>query len=101
MSYRDNLQYSHFAGAISSATQIKANPGVLHTLTINTVGATVGAIILQDGIVGVGSPPTIAVITPVANTTVAPLDCIYDVRFNVGLIISGSGATMDVTVSWE
>lgn len=102
MSYRESLFYAHFAGAISANTVIKGplagftvNPGVLHSVTINTTGATVGAVTLNDGVGG----PVIAVITPVASTN--PINIIYDIRFNNALIISGSGATMDVTVSYE
>lgn len=94
MSYRESLKFAHFSGAISLQT-LNANPGVLHSVVINTIGATVGAITLQDG------SNVIAVITPVANSTVTPATAIYDVRYANNLQISGSGTTMDVTVSFE
>lgn len=95
MSYRESLNYAHFAGAISANTVIKSGPTVLHSVTINTTGATIGAITINDGVGG----NVIAVITPVASTN--PINILYDVRCNVALVVSGAGTTMDTTFSYE
>lgn len=91
-----SVKYAHFAGAIAGS-QLKVGAGILHTVTINTTGATVGAITLQDTAAGPGGN-TIAVITPIASS--APLSQTFDVNFTAGLFVSGSGATMDITVCY-
>lgn len=93
---RPTFKYSHQAGAVTNV-QIKSGPGILRLVTINTSGATVGAVTLADNTVPNSSNP-IAVITPVAST--APMYIEFDIGFNNGLVITGGGSTMDVTVSY-
>lgn len=95
MSYRESLLYAHFNGTTAQTT-IKGGLGVLHAVIINQVGATPVAITLSDG------ANTICVITPVANTTVAPLTAIYDLRFANNLVLSALASnTMDFTIVYE
>lgn len=94
---RPTFKYSHQTGALTNV-QVKSGPGVLRAITINTTGATVGAITLADNTVPNSSNP-IAVITPVASTT--PYTLQYDIGFNNGLVITGSGSTVDLTVSYQ
>lgn len=94
------FKYAHFAGAVST-TQLKTGPGILHTVTINQVGATPSGIALADSATG-GITPLIASQLSGANTTIPPMTVTYDVGFSNGLTFTMATAanTMDVTVSY-
>lgn len=94
---RPLFKYSHQTGALTNV-QVKSGPGALRAVTINTTGATVGAITLADNTVPNSTNP-IAVITPVASTS--PLTLQYDINFNTGLVVTGSGSTVDLTISYQ
>lgn len=98
MGWSESFNNFHFNGAVS-ATQLKATSGVLHVVVLNQVGATPAAITISDGTVASSTP--IAVITAAANTTVCPISAVYDVRFNIGLVVSGGGAGQDTTITFE
>lgn len=75
---------------------MKSGAGFLHTLAINTKGATSNTLTLYDSTTGSGT--VIAVI----DTTVTPTYWLYDICFNTGLtIVSASGTGADYTVSFE
>lgn len=102
MSFRESVTFFHIPVTTTiAATQIKSNPGVLHTIVLNTVGATPAVITISDGTLS--SSTVIAVITSIANTTVAPLTAYYDIRFNVGLVLSAiaNTNTVDATICYE
>lgn len=84
---------------ISTATntQIKATPGVLHTIVIN--GGTAGAVTVVDtSAANCTGGTTLAVIQSAAAGTVPSLT--YDVATVNGLCITTAAAT-DITVSWR
>lgn len=75
--------YKYFqATTAQSGTVVKANPGILHTVTINNIGATGVSITLAD------ASGNIAVIT--APTAIATLE--YDVGFT-SLTVTSAGTT--------
>lgn len=84
--------YSHLAA--NGTTVLKAGPGVLHTVTINTAGAT-DTITLYDNTAGSGTK--IATINSTQETTL-----VFNVRFSTGLTVVIAGTTApDVTISWQ
>lgn len=101
MGFARSLNFSHFSGIINGGLplQIKSGPGVLRAIVINSA-TTAGMILLTDGTTTV-TTATIASILPTSGTTAVPNDAIYDVRFNVGLVIQVTVGTMDLTVVWE
>lgn len=93
MSFRESLLYFHQAGATGGNITIKTGPGVLHTLSFNTIGATVAPLTISDGATVIG------VHGPVASSQ--PYSVILDVRFANSLVINGLGATEDITIAFE
>ena len=75
----------------NGTTAVKTGPGVLHTVTINTKGATANTLTLSDG------STTLAVI----DTTAGVGTLTYDIQFQVGLTAAlASGTAADVTISF-
>lgn len=89
------FQFTHVTG--TTATAVKASPGYLHTLTINTGGAGTISIFDLASASCTGTPSTnvVAVITAV-GTSLTTLT--YDVNFLNGICVKASAA-MDFTVS--
>lgn len=78
-----------------TTTIIKAGPGVLHTVCVNTPAAT-GTATIYDNTAGSGTK--IGLITSFASV----LGCFtYDVAFVNGLTIVTATASPDFTVSWR
>jgi hypothetical protein len=94
---RPATSYAHITG--TTATAIKAVPGYLHTLTINTGAA--GTVTLSDLASGncTGTPATNTVAVITATTTTLQTFT-YDVNFNNGICLKAS-AGMDLTVSYQ
>jgi hypothetical protein len=88
--------YTHITG--TTATVVKAGPGVVHTVVVGTPAA--GTISLFDLASGscTGTPATNVVSVITATTTFPAAPAIYDVLFNNGICVKAS-ATMDITVS--
>lgn len=84
--------YSHQTAA--SAVNVKAGPGILKRITVNTSAA--GTITVRDALTD--TTPVIAVITTVAS--VGPVTIEFDLPFTVGLRVTPS-ATMDITVVYS
>jgi hypothetical protein len=83
--------YSHIS--TNATTVVKSGPGVLHSITINKLGATNTATVYDNT---AGSGTVIAVI----NDAVAQVSLIYDLAFSIGLCVVTSGTTApDLTVS--
>lgn len=79
------------ANTVQTNTTVKNGSGILHTLTINNIGATGVTITLQDG------SNTLAVVT--APTVVTTLD--YDLGFATSLVVSSTGTTPpDFTIAY-
>jgi hypothetical protein len=80
------------ASTVQTTNTLKTSPGILHTVTINNIGATGVTITLSDG----ATP--IAVIS--APTVVTTLD--YDVGYGTSLVVSSTGTTApDITVAYS
>jgi hypothetical protein len=80
------------ASTAQTSTVVKPGNGILHTLTINNIGATGVTISLLDGATPIA---TIA-----APTVVTTLD--YDVGFVTSLVVSSTGTTPpDFTISFS
>lgn len=99
--YSDFWKYFHQAGAQAGASikgfgaQTVNNPGVLHSVTINT-GVASGVVTLYDGVST--SDPVIAIIA--ASLVSGGPTLLYDVRFTKGLFIVVANA-VDVTVAYD
>lgn len=80
----------------TATTAVKVGAGVLHTLTINTKGASSNTLTLYDNTAASGT--VIAVI----GTTGAEQTFLYDICFTTGLTaISATGTGCDYTISYE
>lgn len=92
--------YTHITG--TTATVIKAGPGVVHSLVVGTSAA--GTISLFDLVSGscTGTPATntVSVITEFASAAPPPPSYLYDVLFTNGICLKASAA-MDITVSYQ
>jgi hypothetical protein len=87
--------YSFTNITTSTTTVIKAGPGVLHAVCVNTPAAT-GTFQMYDNTAGSGTK--IGLITSFASVS----GCfIYDVAFSTGLTVVTATATPDFTVSWR
>jgi hypothetical protein len=76
-------------------TTIKAGEGVLHSISINTKGATGNTATVYDNTAGNGT--TIATV----DTTAQIQTLLYDLQFTTGLtIVLATGTSADITVSW-
>lgn len=76
-------------------TTLKSGPGVLHTLVLNSKGASGNTLTLYDSTSGSGT--VLAVVDATQN--VASLT--YDVNFTTGLTaVLATGTAADVSLSW-
>jgi hypothetical protein len=91
-----NNIYTHIPG--TTATVVKAGPGVVHTVVVGTPAA--GTISLFDlaSASCTGTPATNVVSVITATSTFPAAPEIYDVLFNNGICVKAS-ATMDITIS--
>lgn len=87
--------FSYTNIASQTTTVIKAGPGVLHSVCVNTPAAT-GTAQIYDNTAGSGTK--IGLITSFASVS----GCfVYDVAFSTGLTIVTATASPDFTVSWR
>lgn len=88
-------KYVHIAA--NATTIVKSGPGFLHTISINTKGASANIFTVYDNTSGTGN------IIAIINTVDAPTNTfIFDVGFNTGLtIVSATGTSADITVSYR
>lgn len=89
------LNYQNITLAAPTTTTLKATPGYLHTVCINTPAAT-GTVAIYDSTAGSGTK--IGTITSYAST---PRCFTYDVAFWIGLTIVTATAAQDITVSFR
>jgi hypothetical protein len=88
------LNYSH-QNALGTTT-VKSGAGLLHSLTINTKGATSNIATLYDNTSGSGT------VIAVVDLTSQILTLLFDVGFNTGLTVVISGGTSgDITISYQ
>lgn len=92
-------QYNSYKNITTATTTVvKARPGLLHTLTINTVIAS-ATITVYDGLDAMGTK--VATITlPSTITSDNPVTLVLDTAFTTGLTVVTSGAT-DLTVAYR
>jgi hypothetical protein len=90
-------RFSYKNLAANAATTVKATPGFLHCLTINTIGSSSNTITIYDG-------------TDTNGTKIATIDStianaptrIFDVSFTVGLhVVIATGTAADITLSYR
>ncbi|HEV3262053.1 MAG TPA: hypothetical protein VG013_34700 [Gemmataceae bacterium] len=87
------LQYAHISTL--TTTVVKSGAGYLHSIAINTKGASGNVATVYDNTTGSGT--VIAVIDPTANLQTL----LYDVQFSTGLtIVTATGTAADLTVSY-
>ena len=85
------FNYSHLNA--NASTTLASAPVTLHSVSINTKGATSNTLTLNDGAGGT----TIAVI----DTTAGPSFYLFDVQCKSGLqAVIASGTAADVTISF-
>lgn len=89
-----NNQFSHIA-ANGTNTLISRN-GVLHSVSINTKGATANTLTLYDNTTGSGT------IIAVIDTTSTIATLFYDLQFYNGLTaVTAAGTAADITITWQ
>jgi hypothetical protein len=89
-------------GALSSGhinsnttTTLKSGAGLLHSICINTKGATANTATVYDNTAGSGT------ILAVIDTTAQVQTLLYDIQFSIGLtIVTATGTAADLTVSF-
>jgi|SRR5271166_5230060 len=90
-----SYQYTHLA-ANASTDGIKATGGTLHSVTINTKGASSNLLTLYDSLTH-GTGTTIAII----DTTAQVQTLVFDAWFQTGLSCTlATGTAADVTLNW-
>src|SRR5271166_1309981 len=89
------FNYTHIA-ANGNTDAIKSGVGVLHSVSINTKGASSNTLTLYDSLTH-GTGNTIAVI----DTTAQIQTILLDVALLTGLSVSlATGTAADITLSW-
>jgi hypothetical protein len=79
----------------NTTTTAKSGSGLLHSITINTSGASSNTITVYDNTVGSGT------VLAVIDGDVSPTTLYYDVAFATGLtLVTATGTSADITVSY-
>lgn len=92
-------RYSFTNITTQTTTTVKSGAGLLHCITINTIGAT-GTITIYDNTTNSGTK--IGTITlPAAGAGDMPTSILFDVSFGTGLTIVTATASNDITVSYR
>ena len=97
-----NFSYLAIAGS-TSATSVKDGPGIFHTLTVNTAGASSVITIFDLSKANCTSTPStnkIGTITLPASGAL-PGSLLYDLHFANGLCIQDGTAASDKTVTYN
>lgn len=85
--------YSHLNA--NGTTTIKSSSGVLHTVSINTKGATANTVTLYDNTAGSGT------VIAVVDTTLGIQTLFFDVVFQTGLTaVVATGTAADLTIAY-
>jgi hypothetical protein len=91
MAFQDRYFSTHLS-ANTAGTAVTAGPGVLHSVVVNTAGAT-DTTTLYDGTSTAGT--VLAVLSEVAGSY------IYDIAFETGLFVAIAGTTApDLTITY-
>lgn len=88
------MNYAHVASGTTAGASVTKNPCKLHTVTINTKGATSNVLTLYDNNKGDNSGNVVAII----DTTAGPNYWLYDIDLLNGLSYSSvAGTGADIT----
>ncbi len=88
--------YTYTPISTNTTTLVKSGAGRLHTITINTKGASANTVTVYNALTATGTP--IATI----DSTVTYGTLIYDCQFSTGLcIVTATGTCADMTVCYE
>lgn len=80
----------------NTTTLVKTGAGILHSLTINTKGASSNTAAIYDGITAGGT------LIGTVDTTSGVLNLPYGIQFEVGLcIVTATGTAANLTVSFS
>ena len=80
----------------TATTLVKTGPGMLHSVTINTKGASSNTLKIYDGVDANGT------LLATIDTTVTWGPLPYDIGFQIGLtLVSATGTGADITVSYR
>lgn len=90
---RQTYNYANIAA--NGTTTIRTGRGALHSININTKGASANVITVYDSAAASGTK----IATIDSTVTYGPL--IYDAEFITGLtVVLATGTAADITVSW-
>lgn len=87
--------FVNIVAAAPTTTAVKASPGILHSITLNTPTAT-GTIVVYNSLAASGAK--IASFT--SATGQVPFSLVFDVAFSIGLTIVTDVAAQDITVTY-
>jgi hypothetical protein len=88
-------RYNYKNLAALATTTVKSTPGFLHSIIINTAGATGNTVTIYDNTAGSGTK-----IATIDATAVSQR--IYNVQFTTGLtVVVANGTAADITVSYR
>ncbi len=87
--------YVNITAALATTTVVKATPGILHSVIINTPTSS-SVITLYDNTVASGTK--IGTITVPASPL--PVTLVYDITFTTGLSINTATGTSDITIAY-
>jgi hypothetical protein len=93
-SSQGSCKYNHIS--TNATTVVKSGAGVVHSITINTKGASANIATVYDNTAGSGT--VIAIIDTTGNVGTI----ILDVGFYTGLtVVTATGTSADITVSYR
>ncbi len=79
-----------------TTTTVKSGAGFLHTVTINTKGASANVITVYDSLTASGT------VIGVIDGTAGPVTFTYDAAFSIGLtFLTATGTAADITVTYR
>lgn len=88
--------YSYAHISTNATTVVKSGAGSLHSITINSKGASANIATIYDGISTAGT------VVGIIDTTAASQNFLYDVALTAGLtIVTSTGTAADITVSYK
>ena len=86
--------YTH----VAADTQVKAGPGVLHSVVLNGF-TTTGDVTLYDSLTETGTVIAVLHLNVATSISVQPITFLYDLKFETGLYVGFDGAVAaDLTV---
>jgi hypothetical protein len=88
--------YSYAHISTNATTVVKAAAGSLHSITINSKGASANIATVYDGVSAAGT------VIGIIDTTAGSQNFLYDVALSAGLtIVTATGTAADITVSYK